>query len=83
LGQDDVGCFLRVVVRGQDAKLGEVSAETAAAVELTRGVGDSYSVAPDFTQKIVVNLAEAERLEDQEHTTFQIYHVSPEVFNNL
>ncbi|MBQ7112596.1 MAG: caspase family protein [Thermoguttaceae bacterium] len=83
LGDDDVDCFLRVVVRGQDAKLGEVSAETAAAVELTRGVGDSYSVAPDFTQKIVVNLAEAERLEDQEHTTFQIYHVSPEVFNNL
>ncbi len=80
LSLDDVGCFLRVVVQGQDAKLGEVSVETQAAVQKSRG---TYSVAPDFSRKIVVDLKEVERLEDQDHTTFQIYRVSSEKFKEL
>lgn len=82
LTENDVDAYLRVVVRGEDAKLGEIVAETKAAVAQTRGATPP-SVVTGAGEKFDVDLADAALVEDQIHTTLQIYYLPTEEFQRL
>ncbi len=83
LRSEDVGYYLRVVVQGQDAKLGEFSEETKMPVASKRGGAGGSIVTTKPGELTEVDLEEAIPLENQTHTTFQIYYTPSEDFKKI